>query len=101
LNFSSQLQLFLCWSFLGEFDWGYGSKGDLLGSYYYGYIITQIAGAYLASKIGFKLTWGIASIGSSILTLLIPTVAREGGFGALLVRKNAKLLILSLFTNKI
>ena len=25
----------------GEFDWGHGSKGDILGSYYYGYIITQ------------------------------------------------------------
>jgi hypothetical protein len=72
----------------GEFDWGFGSKGDLLGSYYYGYIITQIAGAYLASKIGFKLTWGIASLCSSILTLLIPVVAREGGFGALLVRED-------------
>ena len=74
-------------SLLGEFDWGHGSKGDLLGSYYYGYIITQIAGAYLSSKIGFKLTWGIASLGSSILTLLIPVVAREGGLGALLVKQ--------------
>ena len=58
----------------------------MLGSYYYGYVVTQIAGAYLASKIGFKLTWGIASVGSSILTLLTPTVARHGGFSALFVR---------------
>ena len=71
----------------GEFDWGYGSKGDLLGSYYYGYIITQVAGAYLSSKIGFKLTWGIASLGSAIMTLLIPVVAREGGLGALIVKQ--------------
>jgi len=69
----------------GEFDWGAGSKGDLLGSYYYGYIITQIAGAYLASKIGFKITWGVSMLGSSILTLLVPVVAREGGFAALIV----------------
>lgn len=69
----------------GEFDWGTGSKGDLLGSYYYGYIITQIAGAYLASKIGFKITWGISMLGSSIMTLLVPVAAREGGFAALIV----------------
>jgi hypothetical protein len=70
---------------IGEFDWGTGSKGDLLGSYYYGYIITQIAGAYLASKVGFKITWGVSMLGSSIMTLLVPVAAREGGFAALIV----------------
>ena len=30
-------------AFKGEFDWGYSSKGHLLGSYYYGYIITQVS----------------------------------------------------------
>ncbi len=69
----------------GEFDWGHGSKGDLLGAYYYGYIVTQIIGAYLASRVGFKITWGIAMLASSMLTLLIPITARLGGFGPLLV----------------
>jgi len=69
----------------GEFDWGHGSKGDLLGAYYYGYILTQIIGAYMASRIGFKITWGVAMLASSVLTLLIPITARLGGFGPLLV----------------
>jgi len=69
----------------GEFNWGHGSKGDLLGSYYYGYILTQIVGAYLSSRIGFKITWGVAMLVSSILTLLIPITARLGGFVPLLV----------------
>ena len=29
-------------SVVGEFDWDPGVRGDLLGSYYYGYIWTQV-----------------------------------------------------------
>ena len=38
----------------GEFDWDEGVRGDLLGSYFYGYIWTQIPGGWLAYKFGFK-----------------------------------------------
>ena len=38
----------------GEFDWDLGQLGDLLGSYYYGYVCTQVIGGWLAHKIGFK-----------------------------------------------
>ena len=38
----------------GEFDWDEGIRGDLLGSYFYGYIWTQIPGGWLAYKYGFK-----------------------------------------------
>lgn len=34
--------------------WTIANVGDLLASYYYGYIWTQIPGAWLAHKYGFK-----------------------------------------------
>ena len=36
----------------GRFDWDKAQQGDLLGCYYYGYICTQILGAWLSSKYG-------------------------------------------------
>ena len=36
----------------GVFDWDKAQQGDLLGCYYYGYICTQILGAWLSSKYG-------------------------------------------------
>ena len=38
----------------GEFDWDIAQVGDLLGSYYYGYICTQIVGGWLSHHFGFK-----------------------------------------------
>ena len=37
-----------------EFDWDAGWKGHLLGSYYWGYVFTQIPGGWLAYRLGFK-----------------------------------------------
>lgn len=37
-----------------EFNWSTAEKADLLGCYYYGYVLTQVVGAWLASKYGFK-----------------------------------------------
>ena len=43
-------------TFTNETDdkWTIANVGDLLASYYYGYIWTQIPGAWLAHKYGFK-----------------------------------------------
>ena len=64
----------------GEFDWSLGSRGDLLASYYYGYIWTQVAGPWFATKIGYKRVWTSTMILASVLTLLTPQVAWTGGY---------------------
>ena len=46
----------------GEFDWDPGAQGDLLASYYYGYIFTQAIGPILATRVGYKRVWGFAMI---------------------------------------
>ena len=55
-----------------DFDWSIGQQGDLLASYYYGYIWTQAAGPMLASSWGYKKVWLWTMLLASILTILTP-----------------------------
>ena len=51
------------------------SKGNILGSYFYGYILTQAVGPRLASKIGYKRVWVIAMTLAALVTLITPQLA--------------------------
>ena len=62
----------------GDFDWSIGQQGDLLASYYYGYIWTQAVGPILASRLGYKKVWLWAMFLASILTILTPQMAAAG-----------------------
>ena len=43
---------------VGEFNWNEETQGYVLGSFFYGYILTQVPGGWLASKFGGKkLIW--------------------------------------------
>jgi MFS family permease len=42
----------------GEFAWDKSTQGLILGSFYWGYIITQIPGGWLAAKFGGKHVFG-------------------------------------------
>lgn len=59
-----------------EFDLDHSTKGIILGSFFYGYIVTQIPGGYLATKIGGKYLFGGGVFLTAILTLLTPVCAR-------------------------
>ena len=62
----------------GEFDWTETEQGLILGAFYYGYIVTQIPGGFLAERYGGKLLFGIGILMTAILTLLTPVAARAG-----------------------
>ncbi|XP_076823695.1 sialin-like [Clavelina lepadiformis] len=68
----------------GEFDWNRNQQGLVLGAFFYGYIITQLPGGYLASKFGGKILFGGGVLCTAALTLLIPFAARTS-FTALIV----------------
>lgn len=68
----------------GEFLWDEYSQGIVLGSFFYGYVLTQIPGGRLAETLGGKLVYGIGVFLTSIFTLLTPIAARES-FSALVV----------------
>ena len=56
----------------GEFSWNTGQQQMLLGSYYWGYTLAQVPSAWVATKIGFRLAFGLAMMAGSLLTLLFP-----------------------------
>ncbi|KAL8609427.1 hypothetical protein ACOMHN_006614 [Nucella lapillus] len=62
----------------GEFNWDENTQGQILGSFFYGYILTQLPGGWLAERIGGKRLLGFGCLSTSVLTLLTPVAARAG-----------------------
>lgn len=60
----------------GQFHWDETMQGHILGSFYYGYIATNINGGQLADMFGARWLCGIVTLISAIFTLLTPVVAR-------------------------
>ena len=52
--------------------------GDVLASYYYGYIFSQAIGPWLATRIGYKKVWLASMIFAALLTLCTPSLALTG-----------------------
>ena len=50
----------------------------LLGSFFYGYIVTQIPGGWMAPKFGAAKLFGLGILATSLLTLITPLIARAG-----------------------
>uniref|UniRef100_H2ZN04 Sialin n=1 Tax=Ciona savignyi TaxID=51511 RepID=H2ZN04_CIOSA len=61
----------------GIFDWNSAEQGLVLGCYFYGYIVSNVPGAWLARRYGIRLVLGIAMLLSSIITLFTPLAARS------------------------
>ncbi|XP_069091779.1 sialin isoform X1 [Pleurodeles waltl] len=60
-----------------KYDWD-ADTGLILGSFFYGYILTQIPGGYLARKFGGKHLMGFGILGTAVFTLLTPLAADLG-----------------------
>ncbi|KAL4707028.1 hypothetical protein ACJJTC_000455 [Scirpophaga incertulas] len=60
---------------LPEFDWSSQTKGLVLSSFFYGYLVTQLPGGWLAAKIGGNRVFAIGIGATSLLTLLTPPLA--------------------------
>ena len=52
-----------------------GCVGWVLGAFFYGYLITQIPGGWLAERYGGKMVYGIGIVMTSVLTLFTPLAA--------------------------
>ena len=61
-----------------DFTWERQTQGVILGSFFYGYIFTQIPGGYLATKFGGKRVFVIGIAATSVLTLLTPLLTHMG-----------------------
>ena len=59
------------------------TQGIVLGAFFYGYAMTNIAGGMIAQKIGGKLTMWFGVFWTAFLTLLTPVFTTVGGFWAI------------------
>ncbi|XP_077990261.1 sialin-like [Glandiceps talaboti] len=60
----------------GEFNWDEKTQGIILGSFFYGYILTQVPGGWLGSRFSAKYLFGGGVLCTAVLTLLTPIAAR-------------------------
>lgn len=69
-----------------EFDWDSKQQGFILSSFFYGYILTQLLGGWLAAKLGGKKVFGAGIAVTAALTLITPYAAKTGFYFLLVVR---------------
>ena len=60
----------------GDFDWSRETQGIILGAFFWGYLVTQIPGGWLAERIGGKGVYGYCMLVCAIATLLTPVGAK-------------------------
>lgn len=70
----------------GGFDWNERIQGLVLGSYFWGYLITQYPGGRVAEKFGGKWVMWTAVAVNALFTILTPLAANMG-YAALIVAR--------------
>lgn len=69
-----------------RFDWDSTQKNDILGSFFWGYILTEILGGRLAEIVGAKRIFGGGMLFASILTILTPAACYMHYYVILILR---------------
>ena len=60
------------------YHWDEVTQNQILSAFFYGYLVTQIPGGWLAGKYGGKWLFGIGVLCTTVLTLLTPLAASAG-----------------------
>ncbi|XP_040909521.1 sialin isoform X2 [Toxotes jaculatrix] len=63
-----------------QYPWDSETQGWLLGAFFFGYLLTQIPGGYLAGHYGGSIFLGLGVLGTAVLTLLTPLAAQQGSY---------------------
>nr|XP_006819872.1 PREDICTED: sialin-like isoform X2 [Saccoglossus kowalevskii] len=71
---------------VGEFQWDQRMQGIILGSFFYGYILTQVPGGYLGLRYSGKKMFGFGVLCTSVLTLVTPIAAKTSVWLLIAVR---------------
>ncbi|KAJ8268797.1 hypothetical protein COCON_G00114040 [Conger conger] len=59
-----------------QFDWDPETVGLIHGSFFWGYIVTQIPGGFISNKLAANRVFGAAIFLTSVLNMFIPSAAR-------------------------
>lgn len=68
------------------FPWDETQKNDILGSFFWGYILTELPGGRLAEIVGARRVFGGGMMLASVLTLLTPAAAHLHFYAILILR---------------
>ncbi|KAK3872158.1 hypothetical protein Pcinc_022759 [Petrolisthes cinctipes] len=60
----------------GPFIWDETVQGIILASYFYGYIVTQVPGGWVAEKFSAKHVFGVGALVNAICAILTPVAAQ-------------------------
>jgi len=69
-----------------DFDWDSKTQGLVLSSFFYGYIVTQILGGWLAGRLGGNRVYGIGVGVTALFTLLTPPLANASVYLLVAIR---------------
>jgi ACS family sodium-dependent inorganic phosphate cotransporter len=69
-----------------DFHWDSKTQGLVLSSFFYGYIVTQILGGWLAGKLGGNKVYGIGVAATAVFTLLTPPLTNVSVYLLIAVR---------------
>ncbi|XP_064646594.1 sialin-like isoform X2 [Lineus longissimus] len=70
----------------GTFEWPRSLQGTMLSAYFYGYIVTQIPGGWLAKRFGAKMILFLGLTVSAAGTFLTPLAARTSMYFVIAIR---------------
>ncbi|PZC79555.1 hypothetical protein B5X24_HaOG216220 [Helicoverpa armigera] len=59
----------------GDFNWTVEQQSIVLGSFFYGYVLTQVPGGRIAEMYGGKLVYGLGIFFTAVFTILSPIAA--------------------------
>lgn len=68
-----------------RYEWSQQLQGIILGSFYYGYVLTHIPGGLIAERYGAKYTAGLGILVTALCTILTPVLVEAYGAPALIV----------------
>ena len=60
----------------GEFEWNKSVQSTMMSAFFYGYLVLQIPGGWLAGRFGGKRVLGIGVLVTALATVLMPMAAR-------------------------
>jgi len=76
----------MCDPEIGGIPWTKTQQGLVMGAYYWGYVPTNLPGAWFAKRFGIRMVFGITSLLASILTMFMPIAAKSSVGAAMAVR---------------
>ncbi|EFA08738.2 sialin [Tribolium castaneum] len=69
-----------------RFDWSEAQKNDILGSFFWGYVLTELPGGRLAEIVGARRVFGGGMLLASLITVLTPAACHLNYYVVLVLR---------------